>query len=74
MVATTQEDRVALDHTGVARFACTMADPDLGPAPELPPPLGSWAATYAIVCLLAVCMMALLWWLTAAYQIRPGTP
>lgn len=37
---------------------------------EPPPPFGSWARTYALVCLLAVAVMALLYWFTAHYQIR----
>jgi len=45
------------------------ADPARGVPP---PPLGSWARTYALVCVLAVVVMALLYWFTAHYQIRQG--
>ena len=36
------------------------------------PPLGSWAKTYALVCVLAVVMIAVLYWFTAAFQIPLG--
>lgn len=32
------------------------------------PPLGSWAKTYALVCFAAVATIALLYWLTAAFD------
>lgn len=41
--------------------------------PEAPPPLGSWPRTYAVVCLLAVAVMALLRWFTARWQIPLGS-
>jgi hypothetical protein len=34
------------------------------------PPLGSWPLTYALVIVLALLVIALLWWLTVAYD--PG--
>ncbi len=34
------------------------------------PPLGSWPKTYALVCACAVLVIALLWWLSAAFE--PG--
>ncbi len=42
--------------------------------PTEPPPLGSWAATYAVACGLAIVVMALLWWFTNHYQIPLGRP
>ena len=33
------------------------------------PPLGSWTTTYALVCALATLVMALLWWLTASFNL-----
>lgn len=41
--------------------------------PEAPPPFGSWPRTYAVVCLLAVAVMALLRWFTARWQIPLGS-
>lgn len=34
------------------------------------PPLGSWPMTYALVCVSALLVIALLWWLSVAYE--PG--
>ena len=36
-------------------------------APE-EPPLGSWPKTYALACAAAVATIALLYWLTAAFD------
>ena len=36
------------------------------------PPLGSWARVYALVCVLAFLVMALLWWFTAHFNVRMG--
>jgi len=33
------------------------------------PPLGSWRTTYVLVCALATLVMALLWWLTASFNL-----
>lgn len=65
-----------LDRGGAKGFASCMATtPTRAPSESPPPhepPLGSWARTYALVCLLAVAVMALLYWFTAHYQIRMG--
>jgi hypothetical protein len=42
------------------------------PPPEAPP-LGSWPRTYATVAVLAVLVMALLWWLTARFNVPLGS-
>jgi len=34
------------------------------------PPLGSWPKTYALVCACAVLVIALLWWMTSAFDPR----
>ncbi len=34
-----------------------------------PPPLGSWPRTYALVCIAATVTIALLYWLTAAFDL-----
>ncbi|MBL9079347.1 MAG: hypothetical protein JNL08_17735 [Planctomycetes bacterium] len=44
------------------------------PSADSPPPLGSWPRVYALVCLSAVAVMALLWWFTAHHNLRPGPP
>ena len=44
---------------------------DLQPDPEGTPPFGSWARTYALVCVCAVAVIVLLYWFTQHYQIRP---
>jgi hypothetical protein len=32
------------------------------------PPFGSWPRTYLLVCAVAVAVIAVLWWLTAAFD------
>lgn len=39
---------------------------------EPPPPLGSWSRLYAVVCVLAIAVMALLWLFTRWFHIRLG--
>lgn len=34
------------------------------------PPLGSWSMTYLLVCVCAVLVIALLWWMSSAFE--PG--
>lgn len=34
------------------------------------PPLGSWPKTYVLVCVCAVLVIALLWWMSSAFD--PG--
>jgi hypothetical protein len=34
------------------------------------PPLGSWARLYALVCVLAVLVMAILWWFSSSFNVR----
>jgi len=46
-----------------------MADGTPGD-PTQRPPLGSWSRLYALVCALALAVMALLWWFTAHYNLR----
>lgn len=48
--------------------------PGAGGAPSAPPPFGSWARTYALVCVLALAVMAALYAFTACYQIRLEGP
>ena len=36
------------------------------------PPLGSWRLTYVIVCVCATVTIALLWWLTASFDLGPA--
>ncbi len=36
------------------------------------PPLGSWARLYLLVCISAILMMALLYWLTASFNHPMG--
>lgn len=45
------------------------------PSPATPPraPLGSWRRTYLAVALAAVLVMALLWWLTAHWNVPLGS-
>jgi hypothetical protein len=41
--------------------------------PETPPPAppsGGWTRAYALVCALAVVVMAALWWFSAHYNVR----
>ena len=50
-----------------------MADGTLGEPPHEhsePEPLGSWTRLYVLVCVLAVAVMALLWWFSAHYNVR----
>jgi hypothetical protein len=37
--------------------------------PNTPPPLGSWARTYALVCVLAIAVMFALWWFTQHFNV-----
>lgn len=49
--------------------------PDPAPAaPEPRPPLGGWPRVYALVCVLAIAVMALLWWFTSRYDLPLGKP
>lgn len=42
------------------------------PSPEVPP-FGSWPRTYAMVCISAIAVILVLWWVTATYdQGRPA--
>ena len=34
------------------------------------PPLGSWPLTYQLVCVCAVLVIALLWWMSSAFDPR----
>ena len=34
------------------------------------PPLGSWPMTYLLVCVCAVLVIALLWWMSSAFDPR----
>ena len=34
------------------------------------PPLGSWSLTYLLVCVCAVLVIALLWWMSSAFDPR----
>lgn len=56
---------MALDPRQRHRFAIGCMTPAAGPE-GTPPPLGSWTKTYAAAAALAVLVMVMLWWLTAA--------
>jgi hypothetical protein len=60
-----------LDRTVPARLSIVMSQPPPDGTQAMPP-FGSWPRTYAVVCLLAVAVMALLWWFTARWQIPLG--
>ena len=55
---------------GVARFAYYMADSTTDDSPQERAPLGSWPRLYALCCVLAVVVMALLYWFSSHYNVR----
>ena len=40
--------------------------------PESRQPLGSWSLLYVVCCVLAVVVMALLYWFTSHFNVRMG--
>lgn len=63
-----------MDLAAPPRFAYFMADGTNQDSPTSSPervPLGSWARLYTLCCVLAIVVMALLYWFAQAYNIRP---
>ena len=59
-----------MDLASDARFAYPMADSSAdGTQPERAP-LGSWTRVYTLCCVLAVLVMALLYWFSRAYNVN----
>lgn len=47
-----------------------MADPSVEEPGAQRPPLGSWAAVYTLCCVLAVLVMAALYWFSQTFNIQ----
>lgn len=48
-----------------------MVDSMSGDSPTDRIPLGSWARVYTLCCVLAILVMALLYWFSSHYNVQP---
>lgn len=59
-----------MDLTGTARFAKRMADGTTQESSQDRVPLGSWPRVYTLCCVLALAVMALLYWFASHYNVQ----